>query len=182
MFEWVLNIFRKKRHGFSAASHEDAATKRRENYSRFSSELMHLKNSIKRKNAKEKARQFFSLVRSACEQALSLKYQATFQEIQNEIRKSRHIAPDLRDEMDKFLEDISLLDYDWEDYHDILGKKKQEQQLRDSIAKLQKSENNIGDSLKKKISKIIQKSKPLSDREFLVRMVERFEGYLHHLF
>lgn len=184
MFDMLVNMFRRrKKHSATNASGEQKGRKH-EHYTHFSGELRNLRNSINESNVREKSREFYSLVKSAFREALDLKYEATFQEIQHEINAKRHYTESVRNELDSFLEELAFMEYGYEEFKELLSQKRHEQEskLKAYITELEKEGSHIKRDTKKKINDIVSESVPHTDKEFLVRIIDKFEYFLRHLF
>jgi hypothetical protein len=184
MFDMLLNMLkRRKKHSVSAPADAERH-KRHESYAKFVSELKSLKNTVNDSNVRQKSKEFYALVKEAFREAFGLEYQATFQEIQAEVDKRRHFSESMREEVDQFLEEMAFMEYGYEEFKEILGEKRHEQEmvLKKYIDDLEKEGDHIKDATKKKISGIVSESVPHTDKEFLVRTIDKFERYLHHIF
>jgi len=185
MFDMIFDFVRGKKRAppqINSAEHE-RASRRRELAAKFGSELAELRETITDKNVKPKAHEFYALVKEAFKESLSLKYEATFQEIQEEINNHRHYSGTFRDEVDGFLDDVAMMEYGYDEFKKIVEDKRhlQEKQLHVYIAEMEKEGDHLHAQTKKKITQIVSENLPASDREFLIRMVDRFKPMLHQI-
>ena len=114
---------------------------------------------------------------------LSIKYEATFQEITEEIGKRKKYPPQIQEELEKFLDDVSLMEYGYSHFEELLEEKRREQEknLEMYIKEIERDGERVGKKTKKQIAAIVSDSVPHSDREFLVRMMDDFKAIAHHL-
>jgi len=157
---------------------------RKEAALKYIAQIAQLRDAVTDKNVHEKAAEFYSLVKAAFKESLSLTYAATFQEIGGEVEKNQQYSSRLRDEVTSFLSDVAMMEYGYEEFRQIVEEKKheKEQRLREYIAEMERDGDHLRKDTKQKIAGIVSESVPHTDREFLVRMVDRFRGLLHQMF
>ena len=184
MLELLFNVFRRKKKRPPAHSTEESRAKRKESYAHYSGELRSLRGSITDHNVKFKAKELYLLVKSAFRDSLSLKYEATFQEIEAEINARHHFPDTMREEISQFLEELAVMEYGYEEFRQIVTdeKNKQEKALREYISDLEKEGEHIRKTTKRKINEIVSEKVPHSEREFLLKIVDKFDYFLRHIF
>jgi hypothetical protein len=162
---------------------EEHRVRRREVLAKLSGELTKLEEVITEKNAHQKAREFYTIVRGAFKESLSLNYEATCQEVQEEINKRKHYSEDLREETNDFLSDVALMEYGYPQLNEILEEKRheQEQKLRKYIHDLEDEGDHMKQDTKRKIATIVSENIPHTDKELLVKTIARFRSLLHRI-
>jgi hypothetical protein len=181
MLELLKKVFGKKHH---PSKEETVKTdSRREAIHRINARLQELHSSINDHNTREKCSEFYELVKSSLREILSIKYEATFQEISEELEKRKRYSAAVHEELDSFLEDIGLMEYGYAQFKELLDEKRhdQEKHLMEYIHDLEREGEKVEKKTKKKIAAIVSDSVPHSDREFLIKMVERFRAILHQI-
>ena len=184
MFKGIFNFFiRRKPPAKQQASEHHAATKH-ETVQRAISQLNELRDTVTDKNIHLKAKEFYSLVKATFREALSIKYEVTFQEIMEEIMNKKHFSPTLRDEVNAFLDELAMMEYGYEEFQKIAEEKRhaQEKMLHQYIAEMESEGEHIKGATKKKISGIVSESVPHNDREFLLSMIDKFKLLVHQIF
>lgn len=183
MFEMLLE-FIKKRVRPHKKTDELHKQRRKEAVQKFNAQLNDLKETLTDKNIKFKAREFYTLIKTVFKESLALKYEATFQEISEEIEKNRHYSSNLRQEVTDFLSDVAMMEYGYEEFRELVEEKKheKEQLLKEYVLELEKEGEHVRKETKKKIARIVSESIPHTDKEFLVRMIDRFKTMTHQMF
>jgi len=158
-------------------------TARQMSLHKFESELNELRGSIMDKNVERKTAEFYSLTKRSLRELLAIKYEATFQEIVDEIEKKKHYSTKFREELDSFLEEVSLMEYGYAHFEELLEEKRkaQEKHLMGYLHDLEKVDGKVDAKTKKKIAAIVSDSVPHSNREYLVKMMDDFRSIMHQL-
>lgn len=182
----MLDLFTSliKRHKKPPHKPEDIGQMRRkELHSKIVAELNALEKETAKKFVPEHSRRFYALVKTACTLALELKYEATFQEIQQEIKKHRYPL-EAQEKIIEFLNDLAIMEYSYLQFKEIMMEKLQnrETQLQRYIYDLENQGDKIRADTKKKIAQIVAETVPHSDKEMLAGMLRRFREILAQLF
>ncbi|GEM_PF-3072491 len=183
MLDIILDMVKgTKRHKKKEAS--PVQSKKRDQVHKISAKLSSLSETITDKNVRQKAREFYALVKGAFRDSLEIKYEVTFQEIQEIISDKKHFSASIRAEVNAFLEDLAMMEYGYVEFKDLLEKKRHEQEklLHKYIAEMEHEGDHIKSKTKKKITRLVAENIPHNEREFLVRMLERFKPMLHRIF
>jgi len=156
---------------------------KREMLARLNNEIRELRASVTDRNVEEKTAEFYSLTKRSLKELLSIKYEATFQEITEELGKRKRYPPHIQEELERFLEDISLMEYGYAHFEELLEEKRREQEkhLVEYIKEIERDGEHVGAKTKKQIASIVSDSVPHSNREFLVKMMDDFKGIAHQL-
>jgi hypothetical protein len=150
---------------------------------KLNAEIRELRGSITEKNVEQKTKEFYALTKRALKDLLSIKYEATFQEIVDELDKKKHYSTKLREELDSFLEDVSLMEYGYAHFEELLDEKRHEQEkhLMEYIKELEREGEKVEKKTKKQIAAIVSDSVPHSNREYLIKMLDDFKSIAHQL-
>jgi hypothetical protein len=181
LLDMLLDMIRGRRrvhvqnNGHSAARKETAQT--------IYAKLQELRSSVTDRNVSEKTSEFYALVKSSLKELLSIKYEATFQEISEELDRRKHFSAQLREELDSFMEDVSVMEYGYLQFREIVDEKRHEQEkhLAEYLKDLEKQGEKVDKKLKKKIAAIVSDNVPHSDREFLLKTMDRFKSIVHQI-
>ena len=184
MLDALLNAFRKKKQAVAAGGQGGAMAKRQEMAEYYVGALQIFRESVTDENVEGKAREFYALVKSSFHEALALDYEPTFQEMQKEIGKRRHLAGLARAEMGRFLGELASLEYGRDDLGKMLCSRKKERDglLRECIADIESEGAHIKEATKRKIRAISAEGAPRTERELLIDYVNRLEQHLLKLF
>jgi hypothetical protein len=182
MLEMFLEFLKKRVHPHKKI--DSAHTEhRREALQKFNVQLNDLKETMTDKNVKIKAHEFYTLVKTIFKESLALKYEATFQEITEEIEKNKHYNANLRQEIVDFLTDVGMMEYGYEEFRELVDSKKHEKEkmLKEYIDELEREGSHVKKETKRKIANVVSESIPHTDREFMLRMIERFKAMMHQM-
>jgi len=185
LFDFLINAVLRRKHGKHVSAKEEASRQRmKAACQRYNAQLAVLRESITDKNARHKSAEFYSVIRDAFRESLSLKYEATIQEIAEEIEQEKHYSPRLREEVTHFLNEVVIMEYGYEEFRQLADEKKHEKErlLREYISEMENEGEHVKKDTKRKIAGIVAESVPHTDREFLVEMTDRFKPILHQLF
>ena len=177
----LTHILRGKRR--PAPTETTTRNSKREALQKLNEEIRELRSSVTDRNVEEKTSEFYTLTKKSLKELLSIKYEATFQEITEEIGKRKKYPPQIQEELEKFLDDVSLMEYGYSHFEELLEEKRREQEknLEMYIKEIERDGERVGKKTKKQIAAIVSDSVPHSDREFLVRMMDDFKAIAHHL-
>ncbi|MCX6769896.1 MAG: hypothetical protein NT051_04430 [Candidatus Micrarchaeota archaeon] len=189
MLDIFISLLRRKKHhapnnaSGDAAPADAARGTRQSMLQKLNSELRDLRASVTDKNVEQKTSEFYALTKKALKEILSIKYEATFQEITEELEKKKHYSTKLREDLAAFLEDVSVMEYGYAHFEELLEDKRREQEknLMGYIKELERDGEKVGKKTKSRIASIVSDSVPHSNREYLVRMMDDFKSIAHQL-
>jgi len=181
LLEIIANIFRKKKHHAPVSA---AAKSTKQNMlQRVNAELRDLRISVTDKNVEQKTSEFYALTKKTLKEILAIRYEATFQEITDELEKNKHYSTKLREELNAFLEDVSVMEYGYAHFEELLEDKRREQEkhLMEYIKDLERDGEKVKKNIKKQIASIVSDNVPHSNREYLIRMMDDFKSIVHQM-
>jgi len=181
VLDLLLSVLRRKKH--SAPVDAPAKDSRKAMMQNLNTEIRALRDSMTDKNVEQKASEFYALTKKSLMDALSIKYEATFQEIVAELEKKKRYSTKVREELDAFLEDISKMEYGYAHFEELLEEKRREQEknLVKYIRELERDGEHVGTKTKKQIADIVSDNVPHSNREFLIKMMDDFKSIMQQL-
>lgn len=183
MFNILIDMLQGKRRLTKKEVPAKEKDARKEKLQGFVTQLRELRATVTDKNVGQKTPEFYALTKHALRELLSIKYEATFQEIVEEMEKSKRHPAKLREELNAFLEDISMMEYGYAQFKEVLNEKRREQEkhLAEYIKEIERDGERVDSKTKKKISEIVSDSVPHSDREFLIKMMDDFKLIMHQI-
>jgi hypothetical protein len=144
----------------------------------FISEAENIKESINDVILKEKARQFFKLVRRSLEKIFSINYECTYSELKREI-ESRELAKELKNELRVFLEELERFEYDFPGFEDEHRSKRarERSEIMSYLRELEAEGKKVDKKITKELDDLFKDDLSDSSR-LLVKYVNEFEELL----
>ena len=182
MLDILINLLRVKKHKSAPIGAAAPKGNKQAALQTLNAEIHELRTSVTDKNVEQKTSEFYALTKKALKAILSIKYEATFQEIEDELGKKHYSAP-FQEEVTAFLEDVSTMEYGYAHFEELLDEKRHEQEkhLMEYIKDLERDGDHVGKKTKKQIASIVSDSVPHSNREYLIKMMDDFKSIAHRL-
>ena len=179
MFGFVKKFFNKdkERRGSKLVERE-------KRLSEINMQLNAIEDSVSRSNVKKTSKEFFELVKKSFKQLMGLHYQATFQELQEEVTKRKKEYPEeFRKQVHIFLDKVSVMEYGYPEFRSIVKNEHRDREalLRQYIKDMEIEGDHIKRETKKRIYSIINDEIPHDDHELLLKVAAEFRELINHV-